>query len=300
MVQGTRYDARGFTYSLNNLPDPDGALPVVVLTLSGVDSADPIRDIDCRETTMPATTRIDRSSSPRFGASRSSASWIGRTANQNAPVTWQTRHLPGAIDTTRGDGVAIEDMIALAKDAGADAWFNMPYNGDDDYYERFARLVHDSLPADRTVYVEFGNEVWNHAFKVAAQAMQEGQAANLSDNANKAGLLRYAQRLAHVMDIWEKVYADRPRSLVRVAACQNSDWCAKTVLGYEDTARHVDAMATAPYSARASITLFMQAPPTCSPRWMARSTGRSASRCRSRRSRRSSASATSLMRGGSI
>lgn len=246
-VQGVRYDARGFTYVLNNIPGPDGAPPVVALTLSDVDSSDPIRDIDCRETTMPATTRID----PLFVAALRGFKVIRfmdwQNTNQNAPVTWATRHLPSAIDTTRRDGVAIEDMIALAKDAGTDAWFNMPYNGDDDYYERFARLVHDSLPADRAVYVELGNEVWNHGFKVAAQAMQEGQAANLSDNANKAGLLRYAQRLAHVMDIWKKVYADRPRSLVRVAACQNGDWCAKTVLGYEDTARHVDAMATAPY-----------------------------------------------------
>jgi len=72
-------------------------------------------------------------------------------------------------------------------------------------------------------------------------------AASLSGDGNKAGLLRYAQRLAHVMDIWKKVYADRPGKLVRVATCQNGDWCAKTVLGYEDTARHVDAMATAPY-----------------------------------------------------
>jgi len=245
-ITGVRSDAHGFTFNLDNQAPPGEAV-VVSLNLTEVDSSDPIRDIDCREATMPAATRID----PLFVAALRGFRLIRfmdwQNTNENAPVTWQTRHLPTAIDTTHRDGVPIEDMIALAKDAGTDAWFNMPYNGDDDYYEHFARLVHDSLPADRTVYVEFGNEVWNHAFKVAAQAMREGQAANLSSNPNEAGLRRYAQRLAHVMDIWKKVYADRPRSLVRVAACQNSDWCAKTVLGYEDTARHVDAMATAPY-----------------------------------------------------
>lgn len=246
-VQGVRYDARGFTYVLDNSLGPDGSPPVVALTMSEIDTSDPIRNIDCRETTMPVSTRID----PTFVASlrgfRILRFMDWQNTNDNAPVTWQTRHLPGAIDTTRRDGVAIEDMIALAKEAGTDAWFNMPYNSDDDYYERFARMVHDNLPPDRTVYVEMGNEVWNHGFKVAGQAQSEGQAANLSDNGNKAGLLRYAQRLAHVMDIWKKVYADRPHRLVRVAACQNMEWCARTVLGYGDTARHVDAMATAPY-----------------------------------------------------
>ncbi len=247
MVQGGRGDAHTFTYMLNTMPAPDGTYPASVLTVSDVDAVDPIRDIDCRETTIPATVRIDPLFVAMLRGFRILRFMDWQNTNENAPVTWATRHLPGAIDTTHRDGVAIEDMIALAKEAGTDAWFNMPYNGDDDYYEHFAQLVHDSLPADRTVYVEMGNEVWNHGFRVAAQAMHEGQAANLASDANKAGLERYAQRLAHVMDIWKKVYADRPRSLVRVAACQNSDWCAKTVLGYEDTAHHVDAMATAPY-----------------------------------------------------
>ena len=247
MVRGGRGDAHGFTYILNNLPGPDGAPPVSVLTVSDMDATDPIRDIDCRETTISATARIDPAFAAALHGFRILRFMDWQNSNENAPITWRTRHLPGAIDTTHRDGVAIEDMIALAKDTGTDAWFNMPYNGDDDYYAHFAQLVHDSLPPDRTVYVEMGNEVWNHGFKVAGQAQREGQAANLSSNANEAGLLRYAQRLAHVMDIWKKVYADRPHSLVRVAACQNSAWCAKTVLGYQDTARHVDAMATAPY-----------------------------------------------------
>jgi len=244
-AQGAHNAAHSLSFTFSNQPGLGN--PVALLSLTDVDTTDPIRDIDCRESTMPAATRIDPlfvESLRGFGVLRF-MDW--QNSNENAPVTWQTRHLPSAIDTTHRDGVAIEDMVALAKAAGTDAWFNMPYNGDDDYYEHFARLVHDTLPADRTVYVEMGNEVWNHGFKVAGQAQREGQAANLSPDGNKAGLLRYAQRLAHVMDIWKKVYADRPHTLVRVAACQNSDWCAKTVLSYEDTARHVDAMATAPY-----------------------------------------------------
>jgi len=244
-VQSVSYGSGTFTFTLNNAQPTEGGN--VMLTVASVDSSNPIRDIDCREVDLPVSARFD----PQYLASLRGFKVIRfmdwQNSNANEPVTWATRHLPNVIDTLGGDGVAIEDMVALAKLTDTDPWFNMPWNADDDYYERFARMVHDGLPADRTVYVELGNEVWNHAFKVAGQAQQEGLAANLSSNPNEAGLRRYAQRLAHVMDIWKKVYADRPRRLVRVAACQNGDWCAKTILGYVDTAAHIDALATAPY-----------------------------------------------------
>lgn len=227
--------------------DPKGPRLAMRFELASIDQADSIRDIDCRETTMPATTRFD----PQYVESLKGFKIIRfmewQESNLNAPVTWATRHLPSSIDNASDDGVAIEDMIALTKETGADPWFNMPWNSDDDYYQRFAKMVHDSVPADRIVYVELANEVWNHRFKVGQQAMQEGTAAGLSPDPNKAGLLRYAQKLSHVMDIWAKVFADRPNTLVRVAACQSGAACSKTVLGFLDLPHHIDALATAPY-----------------------------------------------------
>jgi len=244
-VQGARIVANGLTFKLDTDPASQGGS--AELRLASVDPADPIRNIDCRETSLPADARFD----PRYVESLRSFKVIRfmdwQASNSNAPVTWSTRHSQASIDTTKRDGIAIEDLIALTRATNADPWFNMPWNGDDDYFERFARMVHDNLPADRTVYVEMGNEIWNHAFKASRQAQQEGVAAGLAPDPNIAGLLRYAQRLAHVMDIWKKVYADRPGRLVRVAACQNGAGCAKVVLGYQDTAKHVDALATAPY-----------------------------------------------------
>lgn len=244
-VEGVQNAPNGFTFRMNN--DPALQAGNVRLQLLSIDPTDPIRNLDCREASLPADARFD----PQFVESLRSFKVIRfmdwQATNSNAPVTWQTRHIPSSIDTTQQDGVAIEDMIALAKATNADPWFNMPWNGDDDYFERFARMVHDNIPATRTVYVEMGNEIWNHSFRASKQAQAEGSEAGLSPDPNKAGLLRYAQRLAHVMDIWKKVYSDRPGRLVRVAACQNGDECARTVLGYQDTAAHVDALATAPY-----------------------------------------------------
>ena len=245
-IQNMRAASNGLTFLFQN-GDPGGPKVQAQLKLSAIDPADPIRDIDCRETDLPATARFD----PQYVESLRGFKVIRfmdwQQANLNAPVTWATRHLPNGIDNISGDGVAIEDMVALSKETGADPWFNVPWNADDDYYERFARLVHDTLPAERTVYVELSNEVWNHRFKASQQAMQEGTAEGLDPEPWKAGLLRYAQKLSHVMDIWAKVYADRPGKLVRIAACQNGKVCATMVLGYGDTARHVDALATAPY-----------------------------------------------------
>jgi len=243
-VQGLQGTANSFTFLMNNDPAIQGN---VELKLLAIDPADPLRNIDCRETSMPADAHFD----PQYVESLRPFKVIRfmdwQASNFNEPVTWATRHTPASIDNAQHDGVSIEDMIILTKATHADPWFNMPWNGDDDYFERFARMVHDNVPADRTVYVEMGNELWNHAFKASQQAQKEGMAAGLAPDPNRAGLYRYAQRLAHVMDIWKKVYADRPGRLVRVAACQNGDGCAKTVLGYEDTAKHIDALATAPY-----------------------------------------------------
>jgi hypothetical protein len=250
--------ANSFVFSLAS--DAAGRAGNAELKLSSIDPADPIRDIDCRDVSLPKDARFD----PKFVDSLRRFKVIRfmdwQASNANAPVTWASRHRPTSIDTLRGDGIAIEDMVALAKATNADPWFTMPWNGDDDYFERFARMIHDNIPADRTVYVEMGNEIWNHAFRASQQAQKEGVAAGLAPDANRAGLHRYAERLAHVMDIWKKVYADRPGRLVRVAACQNGDACAKTVLGYQDTAKHVDALATAPYfGGRLSRTTFANA-----------------------------------------
>ncbi|MDB5687837.1 MAG: hypothetical protein JWR77_2426, partial [Rhizorhabdus sp.] len=189
----------------------------VTLRLSASDPADPIRGLDCRETTLPASARFD----PQFIESLRGFKVVRfmdwQNTNGNTPVTWATRHTRNSLNITRDDGVPIEDMIALANEARADPWFTMPWNADDDYITRFARLVHDTLAPDRTAYVELGNEVWNMRFLMAKQAMREGQAAGLSGDANVARARRYAQRMVQVMDIWKNVFADRPGKLVRVA-----------------------------------------------------------------------------------
>lgn len=218
------------------------------LVVTKMDPADPVRDVDCREAKTPPDVRFTPAYVAFVGQFKVLRFMDWARTNDNAPVTWATRHTPHTMNTGGADGISIEDMVALATQAHTDAWFNVPWNADDDYVRHFAQLVHDTLPADRTAYVELSNEVWNTAFAQGQQAVREGQERGLATDPNVAKLFRYAQRMVEVMDIWQRAFADRPSRLVRVAASQNSvPYTADAILGFRDAARHVDALATAPY-----------------------------------------------------
>jgi hypothetical protein len=167
-------------------------------------------------------------------------------SNANNYVSLATRHLAGDSRNDQ-DGVAIEDMMATANQLNASPWFVMPWNADDAYYANFANYVAQTLPADKSVYVEVGNEVWNTSFAVAQQAQNEGLAEGLSTNARQAGLLRYAEKTVHVMQIWEAAFAGR-QGLVRVVSSQHVlPKNADTLFTAPNLSAHTDAYATAPY-----------------------------------------------------
>jgi len=216
------------------------------LLLRDVDPAKPFHNLDCRETNLARTARFR----PQFlntlrgyGVIRF-MDW--QNANANEAVAWRDRHKPTGNRTDR-DGIAIEDMLALARELGAAPWFVMPWNADNDYLAHFAQLVAAQLPPTQSVYVETGNEVWNTGFSVAQQAVREGLDRKLGSNDREAGMRRYAQRTIEVMHPWEAAFAGR-KGLVRVLSTQHVlPLTAQLALSYPGTAEHVDAMATALY-----------------------------------------------------
>ncbi|WP_375427138.1 hypothetical protein [uncultured Sphingomonas sp.] len=216
------------------------------LILKDVDPKRPFRDLDCRDARLDRSVRFR----PEFIATLRGYRVIRfmdwQNANANEAVPWRDRHTTASTRLDR-DGVAIEDMLALTRELGADPWFVMPWNADDEYMTQFARMVREGLPAGRSAYVEVGNEVWNGGFAVAKQAVKEGLERKLGANDMEAGMRRYAERTTEVMRLWEAAFAGR-RGLVRVLAAQHV-WpaTAETALSFRDTASHVDALATAPY-----------------------------------------------------
>lgn len=228
---------------------PEGSQSVQLI-YKGVDPANPFRNLDCREADADPTAIFDPTfldSMKRYSTIRF-MNWSWAT-NMNNAVTWKTRNKPGggAIDAI--DGVPIEYMIALANQTKANPWFTIPWNADAEYVRKMAELVRDTLDPSLKAYVEVGNEVWNYQFNVTKQAEKEGLAKGLSTNAFQAAIYRYAEKTGEVMDVWTDVFNGQTSRIVRIAATQNSTWPAGNILTFRDTAKKVDAIATAPYFA---------------------------------------------------
>lgn len=233
-----------FTWRVS-YPNPSTGL----LRLNSTNPADPLRKIDCREAGADPnklfTDEFVQSLAP-YGVIRFMI-WQMTMEKIPTPSRWSTRRQPNSFVDSSKDGAAIEHMMELARLTNSDPWFSIPWNADEEYITRFAQYVHDHLPADRKVYVELDNEVWNYAYQVTLQARQEGEARGLGTG-HQALLRRYAQKIVPTMKIWTRIFADRPNSLVRVAATQHANpSTADEVLGFGNTAQWVDALATAPY-----------------------------------------------------
>lgn len=169
-------------------------------------------------------------------------------ATNNSPIqTWDER--PQLTDATWGTerGVPVEVMVDLANRLGADPWFTLPHQADDDYVRQFAITVRDTLAPDRKVYIEYSNETWNSIFSQAAYVIERGRALGLSDNDFQAGLFYHSRRAVEIFAIWEEVFGGTDR-LVRVLAAQAANpWTSEQVASFEQAYRHADAIAIAPY-----------------------------------------------------
>jgi hypothetical protein len=205
------------------------------------------RDLDCREPGVVANGRLDQryvDDMKLYGVVRF-LDWS--TANSNLPMTWATRALPDhqITGTWTGDQ-PLEDQIEIANATGADAWFTIPWNADDDYVRRMATLIRDTLKGK--AYFETGNEVWNWMFPVTTQALNEGLARNLSPNKWDNTMLRYAEKTVEQNKILTDVFKAQPSRLVRVASFQSGNAPGiDQFMAFRDTAQWIDAIADAPY-----------------------------------------------------
>lgn len=146
-------------------------------------------------------------------------------------------------------GVALEWMIELCNQQKADPWFCMPHRADDDYVRQFATMVKQRLAADRKVYIEYSNEVWNSQFEQSRYAGQEGVKLELSPAARpwEAAWHYTAYRSVQIFHIWQEVFGGKER-LVRVLPSQAAGLnTSREILTFRDAYREADALAIAPY-----------------------------------------------------
>jgi hypothetical protein len=107
--------------------------------------------------------------------------------NGNTVQNWSDRTWPDEGSRGKPQGMAYEDIVAMANALGLDVWINVPVLATDDYVCRMARLFKYGEQGDKSngacdpaaaagaattaklnpsskVYVEFSNEIWNTGF----------------------------------------------------------------------------------------------------------------------------------------
>ena len=192
----------------------------VILTLSAIDPADPIRNI--------VVVREDRAKALAKGAIFN-PDWLARIRGVEGIrfMDWMLTNdstLAHAADRPKPDdytwariGVPMESMVALANELQADPWFTLPHLSDDDLVKTYAQIAHDQLSPGLTARVEFSNEVWNWQFAQARWAEEQGKKLWGQD---QTWVQFYARRAAEVADIWAETFKDNPERLRRVIAMQ--------------------------------------------------------------------------------
>jgi hypothetical protein len=184
------------------------------LGLRNVDRVDPIRDIHvwlpgfeetCHSFHPLFLERLRPFSVLRFYQWMKIYSTTGR---------WLDRPTPATGRQGGPEGVALEYMVELCNELGADPWFCIPHTADDDFVRRFATLVRESLRHDARVYVEFSNETWNTDFVAGRWARAEAQERGIQ------AMQVVAERAGQVFDIWREVFAGKESRVVRVAGAQ--------------------------------------------------------------------------------
>ncbi len=221
-------------------PTPAG----IILRITDSSPADPIKNI---KVWMPGTenatsafnTTFTQKLAP-FGVIRF-MDWQ-RTNNSNL-VSWADRTTPDSASQGGHNGVALEHMIDLCNQLGADPWFCMPHQADDDFVEQFATMVRDNLAPERKVYVEWSNEVWNTMFKQSQWVTQQSGAPMFSTG----WFQKWADEAANDFAIWESVFASQPsREIIRVAAGQEANvWVTRRLT--DELNGQYDAVSCAAY-----------------------------------------------------
>ena len=216
--------------------------------INASNSADPIRNIDCRERDADAKALFHPAfldSIKPFYAMRF-LDW--QQANMNIGGNWARRTPPDATIQAGPEGVAIEHLVTLSNESGVNPWYVMPWKADATYMRNFAQYVHDHLDPKRTIYLEIGNEAWNTAFPLGQQLMGEVQKASPGKDPAVTRMEAYASRVVFDFKIWEDVFRDDPKRLVRILSGQAA-WpdSIRPAIAYGDTAKHIDALSSGPY-----------------------------------------------------
>jgi hypothetical protein len=106
-----------------------------------------------------------------------------------------------------------EMIIDLANRLDKDIYICVPHMANDAFVTQMATLFRDNLEPERTIYLEWSNEVWNWIF---AQAHFNNDNRPLNLSYGRA----MAQRAGHLFEVWGNVFGNQMGRVRRVLGLQ--------------------------------------------------------------------------------
>ncbi len=146
-------------------------------------------------------------------------------------IYWEDRRKPDDFtqESTPGKAVCYEYLLQLSNEVRANAWLSIPHRADKHYNYELAKLVKETLDPDLKIYIQYSNEVWNHAdeFPQSQWINNNAPGASADIQAALAALPDYPEKMAYmqkyIFDIWLTVFTGEERKrLVLVATSQHA------------------------------------------------------------------------------
>lgn len=138
--------------------------------------------------------------------------WMG-TENYGGSGLWANRYTPGRATYQGGEGVPVEVMCQLCNLIGADPWFSLVSNADDNYVTQFATVARNTLGANRHMYLELSSKAWDGANYSTADYFRSMAVTLFSSASIEASMEAYGGRSSQVFMLARAVWsgADLPR-----------------------------------------------------------------------------------------
>lgn len=153
-----------------------------------------------------------------YGGSESS-SIPAITANLLATCVYDSA-LDAYMMTTDGltNGVSLEVQVGLANLLGVDLWYTIPHLMNDAGVTSIATYIKANL--QRSVWVEYSNEVWNFIFVQTLYAANRGLGLGFPNANAEREFGWYGLRVRQAMELWTTAWGGASANLNRVMAVQ--------------------------------------------------------------------------------
>lgn len=196
---------------------PAGDTNNFTVRIDSSDDADPVRDVE-----IYAPGYDGSAGEPTFhpdflsmmGEFKLVRMMNWQRTNGSELVSWSERPTTSDWRWSTDGGVPIEIQVELCNELGADGWFNIPHEADDNFITEMMTYIRDNLDEGLLAYIEWSNEIWNINFP------QNGWTDDLANSRGDDFVETWAERIGNAFTIANSVFSGETDRIVRVVAGQ--------------------------------------------------------------------------------